>query len=285
MNENVLRRLGLVLAVVLLTSVGATACYDPNISSGGLLCATGGKCPDGYKCNMADQKCYKTGASTDARPADTTMCTLPVVTPICADAPKAGQRCNPICQNGCACGRCNVIGKDPTCTAAGAKIVGQVCNLSADDCSAGLICLQEACGGGTLGRCYRYCSKADQCNGPSCQIPVLAPGNAETGFLVCDVAPQDCDPVAKTGCPSPSLNCYLTSANQTLCDCPNRTPGGGLGEACTIYSDCATGFVCVSNLAGLPGSRCAQICSQMSPSCPAAMRCIPSGPKYGYCGL
>ncbi|HET6282572.1 MAG TPA: hypothetical protein VFH73_16530 [Polyangia bacterium] len=263
-------------------SVGAAGCYDPNISNGGLLCAANAKCPDGFKCNPADQKCYKTSGGADARP-DAPICTFPVVTPTCSDAPKMNQKCNPVCQNGCQCGRCNVIGKEPTCTAIGAKTVGQVCNLSADDCSAGLICLQEACGGGTLGRCYKYCSKADQCGGPSCQIPVLAPGNQETGFLVCDVAAQDCDPVAKTGCPSPSLNCYLTSANQTLCDCPNRA--GMLGEACTIYSDCATGLVCVSNLAGLAGSRCAQICSQQSPNCPAAMHCIPSGMKYGYCGL
>lgn len=280
-------RLKFVLATVLLASVGFAGCYDPTIKSGGLWCAKSGKkCPDGFTCSSVDQKCYTTGSAVDARP-DTTVCSTPVA-PLCADMPKMGQKCNPTCQTGeCGCGRCNLVGKDPACTTAGAKLIGQVCNLGADDCSAGLICLLENCGT-NLGRCYRYCARNDQCaGGGSCQIPILAPDRSNTGFLACDVAAQECDPVAKTGCPAPALNCYLTSANQTVCDCSNRPVGTALGEACTFYNDCAAGLVCVDNLGGIAGKRCAQLCVQnASPSgCLPGMRCNPAGSKYGYCGL
>jgi hypothetical protein len=264
--------------------ISGVGCYNPKIQEGGFLCATAGtRCPEGFSC-AADNRCRKNPVPIPD--AGEPMCKSPPVTPTCQEAARAGNDCNPTCQKGCDCGRCNVVGSVARCVPTGTMKLGEICTLgNADNCGAGLICLQEVCGNG-LGRCYRHCSTTDQCEGTICQIPIEDAMGKDTGFRTCDVPGQACDPVNNTGCPSPALNCYLTSANQTLCDCPNNPAQMGMNnDPCTIYSDCAAGFVCISGVGGVPGAHCHFTCNVASPSCPSG-RCIPAGTgaMYGYCG-
>jgi hypothetical protein len=260
-------------------------CFKPDIQEGGFVCSTTGKaCPDGFQC-AADNRCRR--SLTPAGDAGEPMCSSPPVAPTCQEGPRTGELCNPACQKGCECGRCNVVSSGhAACVPSGTAKLGEVCKLgNADNCGSGLICLQEACGD-SLGRCYRHCTSNDQCGGTICQIPIEDARGQDTGFKTCDVPPQVCDPVANTGCPDAALNCYLTSANLTLCDCPGGAPGGKNGDPCTIYNDCAAGFVCVSGVGGVAEPRCRQACSVASPACTGGATCIPTGTgaKYGYCG-
>lgn len=274
-------RAALVLAAVLAGAGGAATtvagCFRPSIEDGGFLCADppAKACPDGFSCISG--RCRK-GADGGS---DTSACVSPPVTPLCDDQPAAGKVCDPACQTNCACGRCNVLGGVAACVPTGPKKLGERCNPTADqdDCGAGLICLEEACGN-RLGRCYRHCSRTEQCSdGTLCQIPILDSGGVETGYLSCDIAPQECDPVFNIGCPDPALNCYLTSGGQTLCDCPGSAPGN-LGDPCMFYGDCAMGLACVT--AG-GASRCTAVCTIQNPTCPSGRTCVPSGATYGTC--
>ncbi|HVZ72252.1 MAG TPA: hypothetical protein VHJ20_07745 [Polyangia bacterium] len=287
-----------VLAAALVAVMG---CYKPTIEDGGLKCATSGKaCPDGYSCGV-DQRCrIKPVTVVDAGDGkimsdgpsdaggdhmDATMCTLGVVTPTCADSPASGQTCNPACQSGCSCGRCNVVDKATACVAVGTKKLGEICAAGAnDDCGAGLICLKEICGNG-LARCYKHCTAASQCGGGFCQTAINDDSNTPTKFDVCDLAPQTCDPVANMGCPSGSLNCYLTGGNDTLCDCPrNAASPAKAGDKCAIYNDCDGGLFCIQGSSGAAAT-CHYTCSLTNPSCPnnAPCRAVGTNTKYGYC--
>jgi hypothetical protein len=248
-------------------------CYNPNVQDGGFLCGADKRCPDGYSC-AADNRCRKS--------ADGGVCSSPPVTMLCSDEPASGQICNPTCQTGCACGRCNVVGDSSACTPAGTKALGQVCNIGADDCSAGYICLAEACGN-SLGRCYRHCTTSDQCMGTICQIPIDDAAGNHTGFKACDVPIQTCDPVQNTGCPDPALNCYMTSTNQTLCDCPSSGTPRMQGESCNVYNDCAAGLICVS--VGTGGPQCRRLCRVAAGALCAASTsaCVSLNGTYGYC--
>lgn len=296
-------------AATALTALAALAlgCYNPQIADGGFVCATSGKaCPDGFACG-ADHRCSRspvttppTDAGQGADSGGEHMCSSPPVTALCQAPPPAGKACNPACQTGCDCGRCNVVGDAPACVPSGAKALGEICTAGdADNCAPGLICLLEACGNG-LARCYRHCTVDAQCTNTICTIPIENAQGADTGFKTCDVPPQTCDPINNTGCPDPALNCYLTSNNLTLCDCPsnpNPTQQGMNNASCTIYSDCAPGFVCISNVNGLAGPHCHFACNLMRPSCPSkagvdggvatATSCVPTGngSMYGYCGM
>jgi hypothetical protein len=267
-----------------LAAVLLGGCYKPAIDEGGFVCAVSGKrCPDGFQC-AADNHCYQNPSVIDA--GSEPMCASPPVTPTCQDAPKVGQVCNPACQKGCDCGRCNVVGSNAACVPSGTITLGEVCKLgNADNCAPGLICLQEACGNG-LGRCYLHCTSNDQCDGTICQIPIEDATGQDTGFRACDVPGRACDPVNNTGCPNPALNCYLTSGNMTLCDCPSNPgqAGGMKGALCTIYSDCAPSWVCATAL-GETAPHCHLACNALASSCPGST-CVTTGtsPKYGYCG-
>jgi hypothetical protein len=266
------------LAVAIAVAVGQ-GCYNPTITDGGLLCASadagGSRCPEGFRCNPADNRCHKTGGT----------CAAGVVTPICQELARTGNECNPTCQYGCACGRCNVRGSTAVCTTVvGTKKVGETCATSTekDDCAPGLICLAEVCGG-DLGRCYQHCTTREQCKGSMlCQVPIEDSGGKDTGFRACDLPAQDCDPIGKTGCPHPALTCYLSNSGQTYCDCANNTVP--LGGSCSIYNDCAAGLACVSEV-GLTGSHCRSICLLAKAGCVVGQRCIANGTKYGFCGI
>ena len=284
--------LGFLALLGLTVTVSLGSCYNPNIVNGGLHCSEGGRCPDGFVCHPTG-RCYR----PDSGPTDCGS------TQLCNDPPPAGQACNVVCQTGCGCGqRCNVAGSSSRCVAGGDKTLGQPCTFTYsgepgfDDCQPGLICLSEtakACAG--LNRCYRLCSSDDQCNKPDpnvrCLVQVTQP-NAPVSFLACEVPHQACDPVAKTGCLSSLLTCFVLSAGQTLCDCQTNVAklppdkAGLEGSACTAYSDCKPGLTCIS----LPGdggavtSTCRPVCAVAKPACATAgTSCKPIAGDYGYC--
>jgi hypothetical protein len=268
------------LSAVLVTT--GLACFKPSIEDGGIACATEGKpCPDGFQCAF-NQRCYRDISTVSD--AGEKMCSAPPVTPVCQDPPRTGELCNPACQNGCECGRCNVLltTGHAGCVPAGPGKLGDLCKPGADDnCGAGLVCLKEMCGN-NLGRCYKLCATNDQCVGSVCTIMVTDLRGVDTGYKTCDIPLTDCDPVNNTGCPSPAFNCYLTSASQTLCDCPGGATGGLNGAACTYYRDCAPGYICIGVGAGF---QCRFACSAANPACPMGSTCSASdmGQKYGYC--
>jgi hypothetical protein len=254
------------------------ACYNPSIKDGGLLCAEAGKsCPDGFKCNLADRHCYAV-----------VTCSVPAVTPICQDPPSAGTTCNPTCQTGCTCGRCNVSGSAAGCfTTVGTVGLGEICTLGKDNCKPGYICLLEAstCGM-NVGRCYQHCTTNAQCGtGRNCEIPILDSSNRDTGYKTCSLQAQPCNPVVTTGngCAIPALGCYLSAAGATFCDCPNRVTPGILGGVCDVYNDCGPGLVCTGS-AGSVGLHCRQACTVgATGGCPNGQRCTAIGTMYGYC--
>ena len=279
------RRAAIVLGGVVAAAVG---CFKPNISEGGFTCAASGKaCPDGFQCDLANKRCYRPGnipPVVDAGMEAPPLCTIVTVTPLCDEGPDGGEVCDPTCQRGCACGRCNVVGSTATCVAVGKTQLGAVCKPGADDCAPGLVCLKEVCGN-ALGRCYQFCTEDKQCSNAICQIPVDDSQGHDTGFKTCDVPPYDCDPVENSGCPNPAFNCYLTSLNQTLCDCPSATVGQN-DAPCTIYNDCAPGFVCIQGVGGETTAHCHFACKLASPACPTGTTCTPeaAGATFGYCG-
>jgi hypothetical protein len=300
-----------ILAGATLAALSASRCYRPNIIDGSFACGPGNACPDGFGC-AADGRCYRDPSMVTVTPppqdagleakmdmkmsmveagGGEPICGAPVM-PLCQDEPAAGQACSPACQRGCDCGRCNVVDGKPACVPAGTVKLGDVCTAgAADNCAPGLICLLEACGNG-LARCYKHCTPTgNQCDGTACTIPIYDSQNKDTGFLTCDVPPRACDPVAGMGCPDPALNCYLTSENVTLCDCPRTSSPPGMNNApCMFYSDCAEGFVCIKGIAGQPEAHCHFVCDVSKNGCPSngdggVQQCIPmgAGGKFGVC--
>ena len=271
------------MALSLLLLSLAPACYNPSIKDGGLLCADAGKsCPDGFKCNVGDGHCYAV-----------VTCSVPPPTPLCQDAPKTGAACNPTCQTGCTCGRCNVSGAVAVCsTTVGTVGLGQICTLGKDNCQPGFICLLESSTCGiNIGRCYQHCTTNAQCGtGRTCEIPILYTDNnieKDTGYKTCSLQGQACNPVVTTGngCAIPALGCYLNSSGATFCDCPQRATPVSLGGVCDVYNDCAAGLVCTTSTI-LAGAHCRQACTQSAGAagCPTGQRCVALGPTYGSCG-
>ena len=285
------------LLVLACAAAGLPACFNPNILNGGLRCSEGGLCPEGFVCHPSG-RCYKpdTGPA-DVPPVDMGPC--PTTPALCADPPTMGQTCNLACQTGCSCNtRCNVSGAASRCVPLGAKTLGQLCSMGNpsgyDDCAPGLFCLAELESCGNLRRCYRLCSNDSQCKVEDdihCRIPVLNT-SADTGFKACDVPHQECDPVAKNGCPSPAFTCFVLNIGQTVCDCPtnstNITPPSEVGKEgarCNFYSDCKGGLTCIGLTAdgGPQPSTCRQVCVPGKTTCVAGMTCQPLGPKFGFC--
>jgi hypothetical protein len=297
----------LVAAAAALALVG---CFKPNYKDGGLVCAPSGKqCPDGYHCGAdnlcelmpvttpphdsgpepgTDAKNDTTSPKTDGGDGGETGGCVPLA-PLCSDGPAAGEACSPSCQIGCACGqRCNVVDGKPACVPAGTVKLGELCNSNADNCAPGLICLIETCGNG-LARCYQHCTKTEQCSGTACTINIEDIASNPTKYFTCDVPPRACNPVDNTGCPSASFNCYLTNANQTLCDCPGSKMGMN-NDPCMLYSECAPGFICISGVDMQMSPHCHFVCdvSQGSKGCTNAEPvCTPgvTGAKFGYCSM
>lgn len=259
-------------------AVAAVGCFDPKIESGNLHCAPADNaCPDGFTCSTGFCVTKGDAAASDVRadgadgpatdltdaaptdkPSDATTCPNPVAA-LCSPAAGATAACDPVCQTGCPCGqRCTVSGSGPVCAAqvaAGAKVLGQTCVPSTDDCAPGLACLREACGS-NLGRCYRFCRDASMCGTDvACATQVNSSNDMALGQLACDLAEQTCDPIAGTGCPDAALSCFVTTAGHTICDCPGRARREG--DSCRGYDDCALGLACLQ-------STCVRLCRSTS---------------------
>jgi hypothetical protein len=287
-------------SLVAAVALAAAGCYKPAVTDGGFACAaTGVRCPEGYTC-AADNHCWINPSSANVRDGgqdgaidtkpltdagnggDSAMCTAPP-TALCDQGPAAGEACSPACQKGCSCGRCNVVGGQASCVAAGSVQLGELCNANADNCAAGLTCLPETCGNG-LARCYRLCTSKAQCGDTACTITLNSNSTGRT-YTTCDVPTYACDPVTGGGCPSPAFNCYLASADRTVCDCPTRPAAmGGLNAECSYYSQCAAGFVCIS-VSSLAKPQCQFVCEVSKGGCPTGSHCAAMGSstKYGFC--
>jgi hypothetical protein len=247
--------------------VVAVGCFRPSIHSGGFTCAEGRVCPEGFECALIDNHCYAKDAGPD-------VACQPPPTPVCGDGPQGNDACSPACQTGCACGRCTIVGDRATCTPAGTRKLGEACNLTSDDCEAGLGCNPEpATCGANFGRCYRFCRDAADCDGQVCYAGPL--GGSQK---ICALPAQDCDPVADTGCPSSALGCYWTSERKTYCDCRGIQDEG---DTCGIYNDCIVGFTCV--VEGAPPGTCRQLCTPGGGECFGGQTCRTNNSAYGYC--
>jgi len=267
-------RSGAVIALLAMSLL--TACYRPDIKDAGLVCGDGGTCPEGYHCGAGDRRCHKEGS----------MC-LPdaAVMPLCSDQP-LGQPCDPICQQGCECGRCNLNGDKLACVPSGSKLRGDFCNLASDDCAAGLVCLREQCSpespdaGRQLGRCYRYCAGDQHCDGTSCNVPIVT--TPPSSMWACQLPPQTCDPVGgSNSCGDALLDCYVDSNGSTFCECAGFA---GDAEPCDVFTSCVPGFRCVQQGGGTT-PRCRRVCRLGGSDCASASACMatPGDTMFGYC--
>jgi hypothetical protein len=252
-------------------------CYRPSIQPGGLLCADGGACPEGFHCGANDRRCH---------PGATSMC-LPdaAVAQLCTDQP-LGSPCDPICQQGCACGRCNLNGETLACVPSGSKLRGDLCNLDNDDCVAGLVCLRELCSpqspdaGQQFGRCYRYCAGDQHCDGRSCNVEIETA--AATTLWACELPPRTCNPVGGSdSCGHGLLGCYVDSNGSTFCECAGDA---GDAEPCNVFTSCVPGFRCVQQGGGTT-PRCRRVCRLGESDCASTSTCTatPGDSMFGYC--
>jgi hypothetical protein len=265
--------------IVALLAVGTPllldGCYKPNIAQGGFKCAAGGVCPDGFHCVSSNNSCYE----GDAAPAPPT-CNIPTPDAGCTTTPAAGQPCTPACQFGCECGRCNIVQGMAACNqTAGSKDINDICDLTKDDCKAGLYC-QPECNTSGFGRCYKLCLTKADCWNDVCSAAARDMNMQPTAFKVCDIAPQDCDPIAQTGCPPSGnvLSCYDSVFGMPYCDCTGAAP---VGTDCMNNNNCAPGETCLSLSSG---TKCVQLCAISGNTCRAPDTCTNVGDNtYGYC--
>ncbi len=273
---NLCRNVAFGIGVVLV----ALGCYSPNIAQGGFICGADGGCPDKFHC-ASNNRCYQGDASIDMLPVCNSDATVKAK---CATQAALGQSCNPICQTGCNCGWCGVVGGATACLtgSAGKKDVGGTCDPSKDsECLPGLYCQPENCPvGTTTGSCYRLCDPADTTDvcgtGSACNVTAKKNGGGTFQFLkLCSAA---CDPVSQTSpsCPSP-FACYPSGATTTECDCAGTK---GTGISCGLAEDCVPGETCVGPM---NGTICRPVCTATAP-CASGTTCnIPGGAASGTC--
>ncbi len=276
-----LRQVGRIL---ISASVFVVGCYSPNIHPGGFGCGEGGACPDNFKCNTVDHRCYQ--GDHDASVEKPVCNSVTTSTPSCTPAAATGE-CNPACQTGCGdCGWCAVVNGVTKCVTgtAGPKDVGAICDptLAQSDCKYGLYC-QPGCS--SSGRCYRFCDSSDTavCGaGSTCGVNPKANGSGLLSSVgkLCSLV-DTCDPIAQTGCPAP-FACYpTTTTNVNECDCPGTI---ATGAGCSFIAQCVAGDSCF----GPPGSpnTCLPICimGAPNPTCASGTSCQnPAMAMYGYC--
>jgi hypothetical protein len=235
----------------------------------------------------ADASDGPTADASDGPTGDAPSCSA-AVTPLCDEGPAAGDACNPTCQTGCTCGhRCAVSNGGTLCLLNyGRAKPGDLCqtpgavgHVAEDACEPGSVCLREPCG--AIARCYRVCERDEQCDRGSCTVPVVtyAP-DLSTKFKACTLPPRTCDPLSNTGCPSPYLGCFLTSAG-TVCDCP--TAASALNASCQRSTDCLPGLTC--DPAGSGAATCERVCEVGRPDTCATGACVksPGATPYGVC--
>jgi hypothetical protein len=217
---------------------------------------------------------------------DGPSCNDPVA-PLCDDGPAPGDACNPTCQTGCTCGhRCAVSNGKTLCLLNyGSLPPGAICksptavgHVAEDLCAPGSVCLREPCG--QISRCYRVCEDDAQCDRGTCTIPVAtyAP-DLTTPFKACTLPPGGCDPLRKTGCPSPNLVCVLTDFGP-VCEC--LTAAQAIHAPCTSDTDCMPALTCVPG-AGATAS-CEQVCDTFGNGCTSGSCVLPKpNAAYGAC--
>jgi len=261
-------------AVAFLIALVGAACYRPSIQDGGLHCADGGVCPDGFHC-AANGFCKK------GKPV-VCQASSPHIAPLCS--PDAGSECDPVCQSGCDCGRCALVGTTPTCVPPGGKKTGELCNVDADDCETGSVCLKEC--DGSFGHCYRFCGKGsvkhdDFCNGQQCNLAVSDfSNNSQTDFLVCSLPDKPCNPIVESAdCGNAGLGCYLNqSGAATMCDCRGTNqPAAG----CSFLNSCVPGYRCIGF--GTMPATCLKTCTFGGTDCPSGSCVQLDRGSYGFC--
>jgi hypothetical protein len=261
-----------VVVVALLVGFAGAACFKPNIRDGGLICADGGACPDGFRC-AADGTCHKGGPVTcDA--------SLVHIDPICT--PDPGTDCDPICQSRCDCGSCSLKGGTLACTAPGTKMRGEICTVANDDCAPGNTCMSEC--GGRVARCFRLCGKGavlhnDLCAGQQCDTPV---DGDPTEHWVCQPPLEACNPVSDVNdCGHIALGCYVSPRGAAVCDCRGI---GQLGTSCSNYNSCIPGYRCLAVGGPTSPANCYKTCRLTGSDCTSPATCQPvAGVDYGYC--
>ena len=265
----------LTLLTVALSLFSPAACYNPSIQDGGFLCAEAGKqCPDGFVC--ADRR--KVPRRPPPRSARSRRSRRSA-----AINRVTGAACNPTCQTGCACGRCNVSGAAPACvTDVGTKKLGEICTPSKDDCQPGYICLLEAdtCGQ-NVGRCYQYCTTNAQCASPvagrTCEIPILDSNNNDTevprrAAWARRRATRWRRPATAARAPgSAATSTPPARRSATAPTARRRSCSAAVHRRTTIA---AAGLICTPS-AGLAGMHCRQICmTSGTNTCPSGQHCM-----------
>ncbi len=145
----------------------------------------------------------------------------------------------------------------PLCAPAGTLGDGAACS-NANDCQEGFICV------GDPGVCRKICcaDNDEDCDptttGQLCLINLVDEAGDPTGVGACQL-PDDCDPVAQTGCESPEA-CFPSGEGAFTC----ATPGPGTQGSSCESEGCAAGFLCI-NADG--GAICAQVCDTADPTC------------------
>ena len=141
--------------------------------------------------------------------------------------------------------------------------------------------------GATANQCARYCATDADCTGTgSLCIQTLSDGAGGEipGVRLCSRA---CNPVRQTGC-APGLMCNIyqeaAGAMRFLTDCTGPVGTGRDAAACTLDSECAAGYACISNMclhwcnvATDEGCSGFEICSGLTP------RVVLGGVEYGVC--
>jgi hypothetical protein len=277
-----LRRIASVLALGWVGLAG-TACFKPNIQTGGFRCADGGVCPDGFKCdfNLAQPLCVTQlsdggvggkgglgGMGGSGGMGGQTAPSCFDARPDCTPSDDAGI-CDPFCQTGCGCReKCSVNNagtltcNEPTKpvlkgTLAACSVSSRGAPEQADDCAPGHVCLEEECNP----RCYRFCRGDQDCDNAPCDRTAGAGGPK-----VCDVPFTSCTPLGGTknvGCGIGAMACYLSSSHsdQTVCDCPFNA--GTSNDDCSRSRDCNAGLAC-TYVIGAGKSICLQVCDLMA---------------------
>jgi hypothetical protein len=268
-------------SLVLFVAAGlAAGCFNTqNVQSGGLKCAPGGVCPDGFSCGP-DNLCYRNG--TDAG-----TCTPPTDLP-------PGDLCDPVCQSGCAANqRCQQL-LDPlgnysfgceTPPTGTPLDTFKPCDTSNDLCKPGLLCVEPPLGStGCVAQCYRYCRQNSDCpaNG-LCALSIVIGG--QQSMPICTPPAVACNPVLQTVTPACSSSlagntCYVFSSeqpDQTMCDCAGTIAAGAV---CTDLHSCVAGYECA-------GGKCQKLCQLPTSglACPVGQTCVElnSSTKYGTC--
>jgi len=265
---------GAFMALALLTQI---SCYKPNIAEGGLRCAEGGVCPEGFRC-MSDGRCRQ-------GPVPSCQDASPHVEPLCMPDAGVGAECDPICQNGCACGRCTYSAGALKCMpVGGAKKQGDFCNAGADDCAPGNVCMTDC--NGAVARCFRFCGTNGAMDNTICEGGQKCDNNlkdpstgAGTSINLCAVPVATCDPVGDgSDCGNGALGCYVSnSGGVPVCDCKGTSQPG---ESCINYNSCTPGNRCVT-IGG--ATTCHKTCRRNSNDCPSSS-CTPiGGGDFGYC--